>query len=383
MKNRKSIAIITSTDMTVKAFLLGHIRTLADYYDVTVITNTGTPQFLATMGMNVQVHHLDIARSIKPVSDLSSLIRLIRYFHIRRFDVIFSVTPKAGLLSMFAGLLVRIPLRVHMFTGQVWATRRGIDRRFLKFFDFLLAFAATHLLADSESQRQFLIRETILADQRCHVLAGGSICGVDAMRFKPDQQSRQKVRGSLAIPQGATLLLFLGRQNREKGVLDLAHAFAGLGNNSLHLAFVGPDEGGLRAQIAVICRNHATQLHFIDFTAYPETFMAAADILCLPSYREGFGSVVIEAAATGIPAVASRIYGLTDAVEDRVTGILHEPGNVGDIVRCLSMLIDSPERRLAMGHAARARALRDFPAERVTQALLDYLRLNIETRGTQ
>lgn len=102
--------------------------------------------------------------------------------------------------------------------------------------------------------------------------------------------------------------------------------------------------------------------------------MAAADLLCLPSYREGFGSVIVEAAACGIPALGSRIYGLTDAIEDRVTGRLYAAGQVDELAAALVDLYAGVEDRLAMGTAARRRALERFSAARVTQGLVDFYR---------
>ncbi|MCF8076975.1 MAG: glycosyltransferase, partial [Desulfotignum sp.] len=103
----------------------------------------------------------------------------------------------------------------------------------------------------------------------------------------------------------------------------------------------------------------------------------AADVFCLPSHREGFGSVILEAACVGIPSVASRIYGITDAVIDGKTGILHAPGNVPDLVRGMTTLLENPGQRVALGAAARNRALSEFSEQRITNALADFYRKSI------
>ncbi len=160
------------------------------------------------------------------------------------------------------------------------------------------------------------------------------------------------------------MLLFVGRLSRDKGVLDFARAFAALAAEfpDVHALVVGPDEEGLRPAFARLCAKHGERLHFLDYTTCPEDIMAAGDVLCLPSYREGFGSVVIEAAAAGLPAVASRIYGLVDAVVDGRTGLLHEPGDIADLTACLRQVASNPGLRCALGSAARDRAVRDFRA---------------------
>ena len=106
----------------------------------------------------------------------------------------------------------------------------------------------------------------------------------------------------------------------------------------------------------------------------PEAYMAAADVLCLPSYREGFGSVVIEAAAVGVPAIASRIYGITDAVVDGETGLLHKPRGIEEIKSCMQQLIENKLLRLKLGEQARQRAIKDFDSRVITQAWVDFYR---------
>ena len=102
--------------------------------------------------------------------------------------------------------------------------------------------------------------------------------------------------------------------------------------------------------------------------------MAGSDLLSLPSYREGFGSVIVEAAAVGIPAIASRIYGLTDAVCDGETGLLHEPGNVEQIRQLLQRLVADSGLREAMGAKAMARAVTSFDQAVVANAMIGYYR---------
>jgi glycosyltransferase involved in cell wall biosynthesis len=98
--------------------------------------------------------------------------------------------------------------------------------------------------------------------------------------------------------------------------------------------------------------------------------MTAADIFCLPSYREGFGMTIIEAAACAVPAVASRIYGITDAVEDGKTGLLFPAGDVAALTQALLKLLEDRDLRQQMGEAARVRALELFPGQKITGEML-------------
>jgi len=274
---------------------------------------------------------------------------------------------------MLAARIVRVPVRLHTFTGQVWATRKGPMHALLRAMDRAIARCATAVLVDSRSQREFLVANGVVEPSKAGVLGAGSICGVDE-RFRPDPAARGRVRTELGVPGDAVVFLFLGRLSRDKGVIDLARAFVALArkNSLAHLIVAGPDEEGLSASIEEIVGACRDRFRRAGFTDKPEEFMAAADVFCLPSYREGFGQVAIEASAAELPVVASRIYGVTDAVVERETGLFHAPGDVEGLREAMQALLEQPELRRNLGRAGRARVLREFSADRVTRALLDY-----------
>lgn len=374
--NRPRVCYVISTVMTAKAFLIDQLTAIAASYDVIVVANESNPDSLREIGLNVPVHHIAIARQPSLMKDLKAVAELYRFFRKNKFQLVHSVTPKAGLITAISSLMARVPLVIHTFTGQVWSTRTGITRYILKSMDGLIARRATHILVDSETQRDFIADEGVAPLEKMRVLANGSISGVDVDKFRPDPALRAEIRKNLGIPTQDPVILYLGRLNLDKGVLDLAEAFALLSqmNTNLNLLLVGPDEGNLSAQIKLAQPDHLTEsrVHFVDYTEQPEAYMASADIFCLPSYREGFGTVIIEAAATGLPAVASNIYGIRDAVQDGETGLLFEAHDVEGLTRCLSTLITDPCTRKSMGTCARDRALRSFGKELLTSELISF-----------
>ena len=377
VKSTKKICFVLTAEFAVRAFLLNHLRALTEIYDVTVIVNTNNPNFLDELGISAKVIPLEIARKISIFSDLYSLIKLMQIFSDKKFASVHSVTPKAGLLAMLAAWIVRVPFRVHIFTGQVWATKTGVKRLLLKQIDWLIALFSTQIIVDSPSQRQFLIDESVIPIEKSNVFAKGSISGVDLVRFKFNHEMRLAIRQQLDIPSEAIVCLFVGRLTKDKGVLDLAQAWRDAHLNKAHLLFVGPDEQNMQIQITSLAETDKMNIHFIGYTNTPEDYMSAADVLCLPSYREGFGSVVIEAAAVGIPAIASRIYGITDAVIDNETGLLHTAGDIDAINNCLQNMLDSSILRLKLGQKAQARAVEDFDSHLITRAWVDFYRKNL------
>ena len=372
----KKICFVTTSPLIVNFFLVPHLATLGQVYRVHLAVNPDEDTALAE-GHGAEVITLPIRRKISPLSDLRTLWAMGRLFRERRFDAVHSFSPKAGLLATIAGRIAGVPVRIHTYTGQVWMTRSGIMKTLLAAADRMIAQFATHLLADSPSQLRVLLELGIVRGAgKCRVLGSGSLSGVDPARFRPDALARAAARRELGIAPDATVFIFLGRLTRDKGVLDLAQAFAGLAavHPAAVLLLVGPDEELLRPKIESICRAHAGKLRFTGYTRTPERYMAAADALCLPSYREGFGTAIIEAAATGIPATGSRIYGITDAIIEGETGLLHAPADARDLAEKMKMLMNDPPLRERLGTRARQRAVDEFSQQRLTQALLDYYR---------
>lgn len=368
------LCYLTTTDLIIRFFLTEHIRRAAGSHDVTVVVNTAQPDLLMRAGIGARLVPLPIEREIAPWSDLKVLFHLYRLFRRNRFDLVHSVAPKAGLLGMLAAWLARVPVRLHTFQGEVWVTRRGLVRWLLRAIDQLTARLATDLLVVSESERSFLVEQGVIPAGKARVLGQGSISGVDIKRFRADDERRESVRQELGVGREDVLVLFLGRLKRDKGVLDLAQAFREVCIDvpRVHLCLVGPDEDGLRAAIETVCQGCCSRLHFHGYTAVPEHYLVAADVLSLPSYREGFGMTIIEAGACGVPAIASRIYGITDAVEEGVTGLLHEPSDIPGIAQLLRRLAGNADERRSLGERARARVLRDFRQEDVIFATQTY-----------
>jgi glycosyltransferase involved in cell wall biosynthesis len=247
----------------------------------------------------------------------------------------------------------------------------------LKFFDWLTARLATFNIIDSPSQQQFLINQKVLTKERSIVFGMGSVSGVDLKRFKPSKKVLTEVRHELGIPEDAFVFIYLGRLNKDKGILDLALAFSSLENKNTYLLVVGPDEGDFVEEMKRLCGDNIDQLRFVVYTTTPERFLAASNALCLPSYREGFGSVVIEAAAVGIPAVGSRIYGLMDAIAENKSGLLFEAKDVSALSDCLMQLVDNKQLRLRLGQNAKQRAESYFSSKMLVKAWLDYYTMKL------
>ena len=367
------IAIVTSSPMTIHAFLRHQIMCLSRSHQVTGIVNDIHSEISLSDEISI-FRSIKIVREVSPFNDICAFFSLLKLFRNEKFDLVYSVTPKPGLLAMTASYLAKTPCRIHIFTGQVWVTRTGFSRYLLKKIDYLISKFATHILADSKSQKHYLINEKIVNLEKINVIENGSISGVNLERFRPDINTKSMIRNELKIADSEVVILFLGRLSRDKGIMHLVNAFMMLSQTHtfVRLMIVGPDEGEMMPEILTVLGNKRTMLSMIEFTKFPEHYMNAADILCLPSYREGFGSVVIEAAAVGIPAVGSDIYGIRDSIQDGITGILFPAGNTQALYDALHVLIVDKSYRKKLGLAAYNRARNLFSQDQITAAYIDY-----------
>ncbi|MBV0914164.1 glycosyltransferase family 4 protein [Anianabacter salinae] len=371
---RAKIAMIVHATFMVQSFLIPHLRRLGERYDLTLMVPTGAPEALAPFDLPVRFQPIPIRRDISLGTDLRTLWVIWRLCRRHKFDMVHTITPKAGLLGILGAWLARIPIRVHTFQGEVWCTSTGMKRRLLRALDVLVARLCTDIIVVSASERDFLRTEGVLGPEQGHVLGAGSIGGVDLARFRPDEAARARRRAELGFSEEDVVFMYLGRLKREKGVMVLVEAFAQLAPRypNLRLLIVGPDEDGLGDTIRSVLSETADRLVLLPFTATPESEMITTDVLVLPSFREGFGVVIIEAAALGLPSIGSRIYGISDAIVEGETGLMYPSGDAGGLKEAMAKLMAHPERRQKMGHAAAVRVEAEFSQSEILAHFLDF-----------
>ena len=176
---------------------------------------------------------------------------------------------------------------------------------------------------------------------------------------------------------GGRRLDAITRITKDKGILDLINAHTQISDKNIYLLIVGPNEQGFKEKILSLINFDTSKIRLIDLTDKPEAYLAASNVLCLPSHREGFGNVIIEAAAMGIPAIASDIYGISDAIINKETGILHQPKNQDDITNCMKLFLNNREKVKQYGLAAKSRVLLEFNSEILTDHWLRFYKLHI------
>ncbi len=371
---RKKICFVVAVPVTARAFLLNHISALSKEYDVYLLANISSDEEVKGFKL-AGWYSVKIERRVSISNDIKALWKIIRYFKKMKFDAIHSVTPKAGFLAGIAGKLVGIKHRTHIFTGQFWASHKGLIHWITKSVDRMIIHIDNHILVDGKSQRAFLVKHGLLKEGQAVVFAEGSISGVNSVRFLPDAEARREIRKQVGIKDNSVCYIFLGRLNRDKGIGELYEAFNRLASEveNVFLLLVGIDEENYLSKVQGYPHIvEGKNFHFYGHTREPEKVLNAGDVYTLPTYREGFGTSVLEAACIGLPSITSNTYGVLDASIEGETGLRCKVGDVYSLYMCMKQFYDNRELIAQMGARSRERALTCFSGELLTQCWVNY-----------
>ncbi len=370
---KKKLLICTSSSITINSFFYNHIKILSKDYKLILLTNTSKFPLNDEILKLIDFYEIPILRKINFGIDLLTFFKLIFLLLQNKPDIVLTVTPKAGLLAQIASFLTLRKKRVHFFTGQVWANYKGFKMIFFKSIDRLICLLATNILVDGKSQQDFLLKKNILNSGESTVLLQGSICGVDLKKFKASKKMKILIREKCGIKENEKIILFLGRFNRDKGIYDLLSAFAKIKRNDTYLLMVGFDEDNLSNKIEVFPKKIRKKIIILGHNNNPEFYLAAADILCLPSYREGFATVVLEAAACKLPAVVSDIYGMKDSIIHKKTGLFFKTGNIKDLSKSIEEILSNEPFRKKLGLNSYNRIRKYYDSKKISLALRNYI----------
>lgn len=349
-------------------------------FDVTVISAPGERLIRCAEEEGVRAVAVPMARPIRLWQDLRSLLDLIVALRRLRPQVVNAGTPKAALLGMLAAFVLRVPVRIYLVRGLRLETVRGPLRWVLALMDRLTAYCATHVLYVSQSLRDVYEGLGLGPRHKGMVLLEGSSRGVDVARYRRTDDRMDEgraLRESLGLGPSARVAGFVGRFTKDKGIEDLVNAFLRLEGEmpDLHLLLVGRLEEDDKPAPEVVERMEShPRIHLTGPLTDVAPAYHAMDFLVLPSYREGFPNVVLEASAAGLPTIGFRSTGVRDAVVDGVTGELVDTGDVEGLARAMARYAADPALCEQQGRAAFERVQRSFAQEKVFDALATFYR---------
>jgi glycosyltransferase involved in cell wall biosynthesis len=369
--------IRTSTiAMSLDFLLKGQLAFLNKEYDVVAVSGQDKHLEKVADREAVRVEVVSMQRSISPLKDVVSLWKFFWLFKRENPQIVHSITPKAGLLTMLAAKYAGVPVRIHTFTGLIFPTKTGFLQRVLIFMDKVLCYHATHIYPEGQGVKNDLIQYKI-TNKPLKVIANGNVNGIDVKQFSPvsfSEEENLKLRTTLRIAPDDFVFIFVGRLTGDKGINELISAFRQLssGTTKVKLLLVGPFETELdpleQETIGEINRNE--NIISVGFQKDVRPYFAISDALVFPSYREGFPNVVMQAGAMGLPSIVSNINGCNEIVEEGKNGTIIPVKDSKAIYEAMIKMSNDTDFRTRLQQNARAMIVLRYEQQLVWDAIL-------------
>lgn len=366
----------------IKAFMLENLKYVVNHgcFDGSFICER-TEEFPQDEIEPLQYIPIDIRRgNVSPLEVIKCTYTLYKLFRKHKFDIIQYASSNAGLYAAIAGRLAKVPVRIYCQWGISYTDYTGIKLLFYKLAEKITCYFATHVQPDSYANLEFAISEKLYKRSKGSVIGKGSASGVDMKKYDISRKDewRCEIRKRYHIPEDVKVFGYVGRLVPEKGINELLEAFLSLTDMSLRLLIVGPEYEIERLDQSIWNSAHSdSRIIFCGSKDNTAPYYAAMDFLVLPSYREGFGSVVLEAGALGVPCICSNINGPTEFVKHQKTGLVCDPKSVSSLKEEMGHALDMGEFEYnTMKNHAYDSVKQDFDADVYRKMFLNN-RLNI------
>lgn len=374
MKKKKFI--ITTTIPLTYIFFGGQCKALSETFDVCAISSPGKHLIPFAEREGIRYRELKMEREISIFRDIIALIKWIWVMISERPYIVHANTPKASFLAMVASWLTFRPHRVYMCHGLRYQGFQGAKRRLLIFMEKISCFCATRVICVSNGVREQFANDGICSLDKSVVILNGSANGVDTDYFDPRIVDDSIVREELGICDDDKICVFVGRMVRDKGCEILFDVFKSLHekDNKLKLLLVGgriDDTDAISAEAESIVSNSD---YIIECGAQQDVrpYLKAADFLVLPSFREGFGQVLIEANSMGIPVIATNIIGCNNVVQEGINGYLCEPRSHNSLREKIDLMISDTKQYEKMKGICRTYCISHYDRKLVSNAYVEY-----------
>ena len=374
------LCIITTVPETIRAFLgSAQLEFLQQNgFEITVLTSPkdefGKPLLLPT-GVNYET--VPMTRTVKPLQDIKALIKICSILKKGKFDIVQYATPKASLFGSIGAWLARCPVRLYLMWGLYYVTQKGLKKHLFKVIDKLICCLSTDIAPDSKGNVQFAVAEGICKADKIQVIGHGSANGVDVKRFDPEKCAKYRniIRDELKIPREAKVFGSIAAIVADKGINEMISAFVRLAEEypDVYLLLIGrtTEKDPVTAATLNYVRNHK-RIRNIGWQKEPEKYFAAMDIFVLPTYREGFGVVNIEASAMELPVISTDVPGPQESIVNGQTGILVPARTIEPLLAAMRKLVEDPDLARRLGKSGRQRVKDYFEQKQLWNAILQH-----------
>lgn len=374
----KKVMRVSTVAMSLDLLLKGQLKYLNQFYEVVAVS--GDDQHLVTVRKREQVKTVPVlfSRPISIFQDIKSLIKLYQVIRKEKPDIIHSITPKAGLLSMVAGRLAGVPIRIHTFTGLLFPYRKGMLQKILIAMDKVLCACATNIYPEGVGVKNDLIKFNI-TKKNLSIIGNGNVNGVDLEYYKPCRIDEQ-LQANLGVSNNDFVFIFIGRIVGDKGIRELITAFSNISieHKNIKLLLVG----GYEQELDPLEESTLMQIKSNDkiietgFQSDIRPYLNLSNALVFPSYREGFPNVVLQAGAMELPAVVTDISGSNEIISDQFNGYIVPKQDSASLQQRMMDLYLNKEQCALMGKNARLNVSQKYSQDFVWESIrLEYEKL--------
>ena len=370
----KKICYVTTISATLSSFVVETAKYIHENtdWDITFICDRDE-EFAKSLPDYIRYIPVPMERGIS-VAGIKAMLQMKKIFQKEKFDLIQYSTPNASLYASIAGKLAKVPVRLYCQWGMVFVGFQGIKRWIFKQEEKFVCKLSTWIEPDSKSNLEFAHLEGLYPENKGSVIWNGSASGVSLEKFdiSKKQEYRQKIRSEYRIPDDAFVYGFVGRITRDKGINELLQAYKSIMDENSYLLMVGNEELDENMNMELFnWSKNSSQVIYTGATNVVEQFLSAMDVYILPSYREGFGSGVIEAEAMGVPVIVTDIPGPTDAMIDNETGIVVQKADVESLYNAMISIREDKVRYFAMAEKAHDFAVNNFEQKQLFNYILE------------
>ena len=371
--HKKKLFLVTTIPLSL-VFFKGQLLILRDEFDVTLISSPEEQLFKTATFNKVKSYGIVMKREISILNDFLSLFKLIVYFYRNKPDIVHGNTPKGSFLSMIGSWLCRVPTRVYYVHGLRYQGAIGFKKKMLIYMESISCKLATDIFAVSRGVKEVMYEDGI-TKKKINLIWNGSINGINAEFFNPEIIECITLQEQYKIKVDDFVFGFIGRIVADKGINELVWAFKKLNElyPSSKLLLVGDYEHNLDPLLPEIKIEIEQNKNIIvvGFQKDIRPFYKLMNLFVFPSYREGFGISLMEAAAMNIPAISSDIIGCNEIIEHNLNGFLIPSKNKKALLEKMKFSIENKDKINVMSTLTRDIIISKFEQKQLWRKTMD------------
>lgn len=372
---------ITTVPISLKVLLKGQLRFINQHEFEIIGISSSENNLLKDISKQegIRTIELKMTRFITPIQDVISVIKLCKILNVEKPFMIHSHTPKAGIVAMIAGKLTGIPIRLHTVAGLPVMESKGVKKHILNLVEKITYHLATKIYPNSKGLEKYIINNKLANQNKLKVISNGSSNGINTLYFDAKNIKYEDIKTlkcNLQIKDSDFIFLYLGRIVKDKGINELVESFISLKNKNVKLILVGnyekkidPIEEYIHQQII-----YNPNIIEVGFVSDVRPFLSLCNCLVLPSYREGFPNVVLQALSMNKPCIVTNINGCNEIIKTNYNGIIVEPKNIDQLTNAMKKISSEKEFVKSISKNCRKSVVNKFDHEIIWNDLLSEYR---------